>query len=329
MKKFYLGMLLFSVFVLPVVAGGASDKKAAGESGGLGNYPAKPIQCIVPAAAGGGNDSVVRTLQKYIKMKQPIAVINVPGANNLVGAMQAYESPPDGYTILGWAPLDMINMTLTGRIKFEMWQEMEPIACIASDYNIISTNKVSGFKNFEELVAYAKAHPGEIKWGTTGARSLNVVITNQFLDKFGITNAVTVVPYDNGTQAQPALMGNHVQVLTGSVVDQRGGIDSGDFTPLIISAETRIKSLPNAPTALEKGVQASWPVLRGFFAPKGTSEAHLRYLETAIKEVTDNPAFVSDIEKLGVSAVYIGRDELKTKMAQWQAELKPLFAKLE
>jgi tripartite-type tricarboxylate transporter receptor subunit TctC len=329
MKKIGVMALLLLCLALSAFGAAGAEQKAAETLDGLGNYPSKPIQCIVPAAAGGGNDSVVRTVQKYIKMKQPIVVLNVPGANNMVGAMQAYESPNDGYTILGWAPIDMICITLTGRTKLEMWREMEPIACVASDYNIISTNKASGFRSIEELVAYAKAHPGEIKWGTTGAKNLNIVITNKVLDTFGIKDLVTLVPYDNGSQAQPALMGNHVQVLTGSIVDQRGGIDSGDFTPLVVSAEQRVKSLPSVPTMLEKGINSTWPVLRGFFAPKGTSEVQMEYIEAAIKDVFNDPTFISDIEKLGISAVYIGRDDMKRLMTQWEGELNPLFATLE
>jgi tripartite-type tricarboxylate transporter receptor subunit TctC len=329
MKKFGFLVLLCCLGSMIFAAGAGDAQKQAPGSGELGDYPNKPITCIIPAAAGGGNDSFVRTVQKFLKIKQPIVVLNVPGGANLLGAMQAYNSPNDGYTLLGYNPVDMINLSLTGQSQVEIWKGMEPIACLATDYNLVSTNKASGFKTLEDMVAYAKAHPGELKWGTTGARTLNVVATYEVLDALGITDSVTLVPYDNGTQAQPALMGNHVQVLTGSVVDMRGGIESGDYVPLLVISQKRIKSLPNVPITIEKGIKFSTLVPRGFFAPRGTSEVQLRMLETAFKEVFENPEFVTAIEKLGIEVNYIGRDEQKRLMQEWHDQLKPQFDRLK
>ena len=259
MKKLgFFAVLILCLAAASFAAGGTEQGGAA--SAELGNYPSRPVQCIIPTAAGGGNDSVVRIVQKYIDLAQPIAVVNVPGANNLIGAMQFYQSPADAYTIIGWAPVDMISMNLTGRSEHEFWNIFEPIAAVASDFMLASAGSASGFRTIEDMVNFARANPGAVKVGTVGVRGIGPALVGIITNHFNIE--ITHVPYDNGTQAGVALLGNHVEVLVASVVDMRGGLDSGDFAPLMVANDTRIKSLPNVPTFIERGINVSIPMPR-------------------------------------------------------------------
>ena len=193
---------------------------------------------------------------------------------------------------------------------------------------MVSTNKQSPFKTVPELVAYAKAHPGELRWGTTGSKTTNAANSIWIAENLGIDKLVTFVPYDGGGTAKPALLGNHVQVLTGSAGDIRPLISSGDAVPLMVINDTRVKAMPNVPTTKESGCEATIFVARTFFAPKGTSAAQVAYIEAAFKKVAENPEFQAAISAQGVDARFIDRNTTKGLITQWYGDLKPRFEKL-
>ena len=324
MKKIVLVLL-----VLILVGGmtfAAGKKEAGGSADGLGNYPSKPIQCIVPYAPGGGTDVFVRTLLKYVSLPQPIAVVNIEGASGLVGAMQGYNSPNDGYTIIAHMSMDLIGMTLSKQSQVELWKELEPICWAVTDYNGTFTSKDSGFKTIEDVVAFAKAHPGELIWGNVGARSINMVLAMRTIEGLGLKDLVRLVPYDGGAQIRTALMGGHVQVSNNSIGDYDSIIKSGDAIPLMLISEKRTNLSPNTPTTVEKGLKdVTTLVPRGFYAPKGTNPAQLKYLEQAFKAAIENPSFVSDITKVSTDAYFLSGAEVREHDKRAFEQLKPYF----
>jgi tripartite-type tricarboxylate transporter receptor subunit TctC len=320
MKKVMSLVLALVLLCGAAFAGGKQDS---------GNYPTKPVQVIIPFGPGGGTDVLVRTIMKYLDLKgQPPVAVNIEGASGFVGTMDASHRDPDGYTILCAAIHDVIGYTLTGQTADPLYQQLEPICVIASDYDMVSTNKQSPFKTVPDLVAYVKAHPGQIRWGTTGSKTANAANSIWIAEDLGINNLVTFVPYDGGGTAKPALLGNHVQVLTGSAGDIRPLINSGDAVPLMVINDTRVKAMPTVPTTKESGANAAIFVARTFFAPKGTSPEKIAFLEDAFKKVAANPEFQAAISAQGVDARFIDRNTTKGLITQWYGELKPRFEKL-
>jgi tripartite-type tricarboxylate transporter receptor subunit TctC len=294
-------------------------------------YPEKPVQCIIPYAPGGGSDVLTRAIMKDIKMTQPLVAVNIEGGAGLVGANQALDAKPDGYTILAHNPVDLIGFDLGELSDVPLWQELETVAMVVTDYNVISTNKFSGWKTIEEVVAHAKANPGQkIKWAVSGARSVNMADTQRVAKALGIFDNVTFVPYDGGAGTRKALLGNEAQLETTTASEIPALVASGDNIPLLVISDKRIKSQPNLPSTLEKGIKVTTVKWRGYYAPKGTPKAALEYLENALKEVATNPAFVGLVENnLKFSASFVDGATAKAQIAKWAEELRPFFADLK
>jgi tripartite-type tricarboxylate transporter receptor subunit TctC len=179
------------------------------------------------------------------------------------------------------------------------------------------------------MVSYAKANPGKIKWGVTGAQTVNMADTVRIVKALGLTGLVTLVPYDGGAASKTALMGNHIQVETNSSSDIRSSVQSGDCIPLMVVNDTRIKALPNVPTSIEKGINVSTAKPRGYYAPKGTPQVAIDYLSNAIKKVTEMPEFATTVENLGLQVEFTSGSDSVQKVGKWVVELKPFFAQFK
>jgi len=320
MKKLAL-IVLAIVLSSSLFAAGATEKAVV-------KFPSEPIQCIIPYSPGGGSDILTRAIMQYIEMDQPLVAVNIEGAGGMIGAMEAYHSKNTGYKILAHNPMDVVSYTLSGQTDIALWSEFETICFVVDDFNVVSTNKQSGWKTLEEMVAYAKANPGKIKWGVTGSQTVNMADTVRIVDGLGLTGLITLVPYDGGAASKTALMGNHIQVETNSSSDIRSSVKSGDTIPLMSVSSERPKALPNVPTTLEKGIQVTTSKPRGYYAPKGTPQEAIDYIANAIKKVVANPEFVKTVEGLGLQANFVDGKAGHDKVAAWVTELTPFFKKL-
>jgi tripartite-type tricarboxylate transporter receptor subunit TctC len=327
MRKIVSLVLLWMLVCGAVFASGRGDSSS---SSGLGNYPERPVQVVVPFGPGGGTDVLVRTIMKYLDLGgQATVAVNIDGASGFVGTMDAANRANDGYNILCAAIHDVLSYSMTGQTNRPLYEELIPICVVASDYDMVSTNKQSGFTSVQEMTAYAKAHPGEIRWGTTGTKTANAVNSMWMVDNLGLTGLVTFVPYDGGGTAKPALLGNHVQVLTGSSGDIRPLVDSGDAVPLMVINDQRVRLMPTTPTTLESGCEATIFVARTIWAPKGTDPAKIKYLEEAFKKVSENPEFISAVEALGIDVRFIDQATTTKLVSDWRGVLEPRFARLQ
>jgi len=306
----------------------AGGQQAAASGNVLGDYPNKPIRCIVPFGPGGGTDVFVRTVLKYVDLKQSIGVVNIEGASGLVGGMEGYNSPNDGYTIIAHMPVDLVAFTLSGQSQTPLWSELEQICWAVCDYNGFFTNKDSGFKTAQELVAYAKANPGKVTFGTVGARTLNSVNSIRIVEALGLTNLVTLVPYDGGAQIRTAILGNHVQVSSNSIGDFRAILESGDAITLGIIGKERTNLMPNVPTTVELGIkEVTTPVPRGFFGPKGMAKVQRDYLAAAFKAALDKPECVAELNRMFIDAKYVDGETGRKETQVIFDDLKVAFDK--
>ena len=322
MKKLITLVLVLAIVSATVFARGAQQ---GGES-----FPARPVQAIVPFGPGGGTDVLVRTIMRYIDLGgQPMVAVNIEGASGFVGTMDAANRPGDGYTILVAAAHDVLSYTLTDQTPRALFDELIPICVIASDYDMVSTNSQSGFANVQEMVAFARANPGQIRWGTTGTRTANAANSMWIAEDLGLTGLVTFVPYDGGGTARPALLGNHVQVLTGSSGDIRPLVESGDAVPLMVINDERVRIMPNTPTTRESGCGATIFVARTIWAPRGTPPEIIRYLEEAFRRVSENSAFRADVEALGIDVRFIDSAATRNLVREWHGQLAPRFERLQ
>lgn len=295
------------------------------------DYPTKPINVIVPFAPGGGSDVLTRSMMEYLKLPndQNFVAVNVDGAAGYIGCQQAFNSANDGYTLLAHNPMDVVSYTLGGTTDVELYKELELICGIADDFNILVTNKQSGWKTVDEMVEYVKAHPGEVKVGNTGSMNCNMADCLRVLDALGIKDDVTVVPYNSGADNKVANMGNHVQLSVNTGADIQAAVESGDETALLVISDRRSKSLPDVPCTEELGYDVVTTKPRGLYAPKGMSAEKIKVINDAVAEVCANEEFKEKVLSLGLEVNYVPGDELQKKIDGWVEDIKPVFEEMK
>ena len=287
------------------------------------SYPANTITCIVPFAPGGGNDTLSRAMISSLDVPVSMVVQNIEGAGGLIGAQEAYRASNDGYTILSHNPPNLISQTLSGASDVELFKELELICFLANDDYVIVVSPTAPYQTLEELIEYAKAHPGELTWGATGATSIAMADSIRTAKALGCE--FTMVPYDGGAAGRTALLGGHVNVLTSTSSDIRALVDSGEVTPLFICGMERNAFYPEVPTLQEKGFDIYTTTPRAYYAPPGTDEAVLDYLESKMKDLSEDKEFIEFVENLGYQVNFVGREDGQKAVEGWYDALVPIY----
>ncbi|MGP1678656.1 MAG: Bug family tripartite tricarboxylate transporter substrate binding protein [Burkholderiales bacterium] len=267
-------------------------------------YPERPIKVIVPWKAGGDTDNIFRpfapALQKALG-GTTVVIANIGGASGTVGAREAKNSPPDGYTL--YAVHDYVHSTYYTGISDVNYTDFEPVCLIAGTPSILTASPKTKWKTMQELVADAKAHPGTITVGAT-LGSTSHLFPAQVEQAAGIK--FKLVSYDGLAQRMSAILGGHIDLTDGNLT-QKGKVDAGQLKFLAIATEKRSPELPNVPTLKELGYDVVYSVSRGLIAPKGTPDAILSKLEGACAQAAKDPAFADSMKKQGTDVRYLDR----------------------
>jgi tripartite-type tricarboxylate transporter receptor subunit TctC len=279
-------------------------------------YPSKPIKVIVPWAAGGDTDIIVRLAtgmaEKHVG--QPLVVANIAGASGTTGAREAKTAPPDGYTV--FAVHDFVHTTFHVGMGSVSYKDFEPICLLTSTYSIMTTHGGAKWKTMQEVIADAKQRPGQI---TVGA---SLGSTSHFFPAM-IEKAAGVkfkyVGYDGTNPRMTALLGGHID-LGESNLTQLEKARGGQLRFLAVAAEERLKEVPDVPTLKEVGIPVIYAVNRGFVAPKGTPAEALARLEAAFEKVSKDQAFAAEMAKQGTQVKFLGRSAYAEFLRKKDAE---------
>lgn len=321
--------LAFSVVMLVSLlagCGSSGDTSTPSDDGAATlDYPKKDVQIVVPYAPGGGSDNLVRGMMQYLDLGATTVAVNVDGAAGYIGALQAFNSPNDGYTIMTHNEMDVISYTMSGQSEVELYKDLEYICDVVTDYNLLCTSPATGWTTAQEAIDYINANPGTVTVGCTGSNNVNYATTMELLKDMGIYDKVTIVPYDGGAASETALQGGHIQLEVNSLADTNSYIAAGTNVPLLICNEERIDSLPDVPSTVESGYDVTYTKPRGFFAPAGTDEAILQYLSEKMKEVCEMPEYVEAMANLGFTVDYVDGPAAKERALAWAESLTPVF----
>ena len=317
MKNWKILLLcLFSVFFL--LAGLANPA--------LAKYPDKKVRVIVNVAAGGSSDVTARILVQYANpfLGGRLYVENVTGGGGAIGTREAAKSPPDGYTVM-----TLVTNCTIGPFtikEFPPLDQFDPLCVIATDPTVLVVKNDSRFKNIQEFVAYAKAHPDELTISNAGTGGAIYLATAAFGFAAGIQ--LSQVPYKGASPALIAAMGGHVDGTSAGCSEVLNYVAGKKLKPLVSYSTKRSRLYPDVPTTKEAGFDMTFVQWRGVGVPKGTPEEVKNVLADAFRKASQMEAFRKNIEQAGLELTFLGPKEAGPWMkAQYEAN-KALTAKL-
>jgi tripartite-type tricarboxylate transporter receptor subunit TctC len=236
------------------------------------SYPSKPIRFVVPYPAGGPLDTVARLLAQKAgeSVKQPVIVDNKPGAGGNIGADAVAKSAADGYTILmGAVATHAINPTLYPSIPYDAQKDFIAVTQVASTPNVLVVNPTIPANNVREFIAYAKAHPGKLNFGSGSTGSAGHLAGELFKAMAGVD--MTHVPYKGAAPAMNDLVGGQIQLMFDNLASSLGQVKAGRIKALAVTTAKRTALAPDLPTIAESGLPgfdiSTW---FGIFVPAGT-----------------------------------------------------------
>jgi len=235
-------------------------------------YPSKPIRFVVPYPAGGPLDTVARLLGQKVSesVKQPVIVENKAGAGGNIGADAVAKSPADGYTILmGAVATHAINPTLYAHIPYDPVRDFIPVTQVASTPNVLVVNPSVPAANVKEFIAYAKANPGKLNFGSGSTGSAGHLAGELFKTQAGVE--MTHVPYKGAAPAMNDLIGGQIQLMFDNLASALGQVRAGRVRALAVTTAKRTSLAPDLPTIAESGLPGfdinTW---FGIFVPANT-----------------------------------------------------------
>jgi tripartite-type tricarboxylate transporter receptor subunit TctC len=262
-------------------------------------WPDKPVKLIVNFPPGGVADTLARNIAPTISeaIKQPVVVENRPGANGSIGADVVAKSPPDGYTLLVTSGGAMtVDPFLYSNLPYDTQKDLTPVASLAIVRVFLMIHPSVPAKNFNEFVAYARANPGKLSYGSAGSGSSPHLAGEMFTRAAKIQ--ATHVPYKGAAPALNDLLGGQIQFM----FDPGPGLQhaaTGKLTVLAVASGKRASRYPDIPTLEELGMKVDADTTFGVYAPAGVSPAVIERLNKEVNRALASPALVDNIQKLG------------------------------
>ena len=255
--------LVASVSALPALSATASAQ----------NYPTRPIRLVVPFPPGGAYDTIGRPWAEQMKTRLGTLVIeNIGGGGGSLGAAQASRARPDGYTLLlGGATTHITEALLKNRPQFDSLKDLEPISGIAITAFALAVHPSVPVNDLNELIAYAKANPGKLSYGSAGTGSLNHLTAEAFKLRVGLPDLIHV-PYRGAGPAIADILAGQIPMIVPAMTNLVLELHrAGKLRVLAVTHGTRLAAAPELPTAVEQGfTDLVAPNFVGVFAPAGT-----------------------------------------------------------
>jgi len=268
-------------------------------------YPQAPVRIVVPYTPGGFNDTLARTASEYLTKQwgQSVVVENKPGGNTIIGNSSVAQSKADGYTLLITPlPFSALPGLYQQKLPYDAIKDFEPVIWAGSTQNILTVRADSKFKDVQSLIEYARSHPGELNYGSTGSGSSNH-LSMELFQELTKTN-MTHVPYKGSAAAVTALLAGDIDVLFDNVPNVYPNIKAKKFRALASTGKTRAPLTPDVPTVEESGVPGyEVNVWFGIQAPSGTPEPIVAKINKDIRKMLNEKSVTEKFANQGVEVV--------------------------
>lgn len=308
----------------------------AGSSSALAQaYPSKAIRVVVPFPPGGGTDIIAREVTQKVSTATgwTFVIDNKPGAGGNLGIDAVAKSPADGYTIvLGQTSNLAINPTLYSKLPYNPQKDLAPIGLVASAPLVIVVPSQSAFKTLADIVAAAKAKPGEVNFASPGNGTVAHLTGEQFQKTAGIT--FQHVPYKGANQALTDVISGQVQLYVSSVPSVLQQIRVGKLRPIAVTSAKRVDDLPQTPTVGESGYKGFDAVTWfGFLAPAGTPKDIVTRLNAEFNKALQQPDLRKRLgdegaDPLGGTPEQFG-ELIRTDIIRWSKAVKDSGAHID
>lgn len=296
-------------------------------------WPAKPIRMIVPYPPGGPTDVLGRiaAIELSKALGQNVIVDNKPGAAGQIGALEVSRAPADGYTLLYMTSTLTVNVSLYSKLPFDLAADFVPVAPVVDIPSVLAVHPSLPVKSVKELIALARARPGEITYGSAGSGSATHLATELFKNMAGID--IVHVPYKGSGPATNEFLGGHVQVLfvfNATLVE--GNAKAGKLRPLAVTTRTRLANFPQLPTMPEAGVKGyEASVWNGVLAPAGMPREIVTRLNAQIGQSVKE--LMPQLTEIGAIPMRADPDQfaafVRSEVVKWAGVVKRSGAKAE
>jgi tripartite-type tricarboxylate transporter receptor subunit TctC len=296
------------------------------------SFPNKPIRLVVTFPAAGAPDILARLFADKAQFGQPVVVDNVPGAGGNIGADKVAKAPADGHTlVMGTVGTHAINGGLYAKMPYDMVKDFTPVAHVASAPNLLVVTNDLPVKSVAELIAYLKANPNKLSFGSPGIGS-SVHVSGELFKSLTGTN-MQHVPYKGRQFAIPDLVGGQIQLMFDNMPSALPMAREGKIRALAQTTATRSAAAPDVPTVAETvpGFEATtWFAV---FAPAGTPREVVQRINAEMQRVFKLPDVVDKLKALGLEPWISSPEELAklqtTEIVKWAKVVKESGAKAE
>jgi tripartite-type tricarboxylate transporter receptor subunit TctC len=298
-------------------------------------FPIKPIRIVMGFPAGGPLDQHARLLSDRLQAQlgQPIIIDYKSGAGGTVGAQEVMRAPADGHTILlANTGVMVINPALYSKLPYNTLKDFVPVARTAMQPLALLVNPKVPAQTLSEFVAYAKARPGQINYGSAGNGGSSHLVPEMFKAATGLF--MVHIPYRGSAPAFTDLIAGQVQFMAESIPQAAQYHKQGKVRALAVTSRERSPALPDVPTVMESGIKNFEVVgFYGFLAPAGTPKEAVNKLSDAFKAVLAQPDIKSRMVSQGADPAFLGADDfakfLATELPRWADVVQKSGAKLD
>ena len=301
---------------------------------GAQSYPTKPIRMVAPFPAGGGYDYMARNIGQRLTEAwgQPVLVENRSGANGNIGSEAVARAAPDGYTLLlGGIGPQALSVALYPKLPYDPVKDFEPVSLVASQPNLLVVHPSLPVKSLKELIAFAKARPGQVTFGSPSQGSGQHFGLEQLKLLTG-TNFVHV-PYKGAAPLHSALLAGEVSVGFNIILLPVPYVKDGRLRALATASTKRAALAPTVPTMAELGYPIDFDTWYGVYAPAGTPKDVVAKLNAEINKVLGNAEFKEKAAVLGLDLLGTPPERLtahmKGEIARWVKVARAANIKLE
>jgi tripartite-type tricarboxylate transporter receptor subunit TctC len=289
-------------------------------------YPTKPVRIIVPFAPGGGSDYIARLIAPPLNkvLGQQFIVENRAGAGSTLGTEVALKSPGDGYTLLLISGSYTTSPSLYKQLRYDALNDMTPVIQTEDGPYIITVHPALPVKTVKQLVALAKAKPGQINYASTGAGGITHLASELFALRTGIK--ITHIPYKGTGPAVIDTVSGQTQMMVAAAAAAVPHVQSKRLVALAVSFPKRVGALPDVPTVMESGFKYQVNNWHGVVAPKGVPKPVIDRLNAEINKIIKAPDFAKRIASEGLQPAGGTPEEflaqIKREIAEWAEVIK-------